>query len=48
MLTCRKQIRGFTLVEAVIVLAVIAALLAVLIPVMRERERERLQALAKA
>ncbi len=38
--------RGFTLVEAVVVIVVIAVLLAVLIPVIRERERVRLQALA--
>jgi prepilin-type N-terminal cleavage/methylation domain-containing protein len=38
--------RGFTLVEAVIVAVVIAVILAVTIPWMRERERQRLQALA--
>lgn len=40
--------RGFTLVEAIVVVIVIAALLAVLIPFMREREREWLQVLAEA
>ena len=42
--------RGFTLVEAIIVIAVIATLLAflipIIIPVIREWERQRLQALA--
>jgi hypothetical protein len=38
--------RGFTLVEAVIPIVVIAVLLSLLIPVIRERERVRLQALA--
>ena len=38
--------KGFTLVEAVIVIVVIAVILAVTIPWMRERERARLQALA--
>ena len=38
--------RGFTLVEAIIVAVVIAALLAFFIPYMREQERQRLQTLA--
>ncbi len=37
---------GFTLVEAVIATAVIAVTLAVLVPILRERESQRLQALA--
>ena len=41
-----KSKRGFTLVEAVIVAVVIVLLLAVLIPYVRERERQRLQAVA--
>jgi type II secretory pathway pseudopilin PulG len=36
------QKRGFTLVEAVIVAVVIVAILAVTIPWMRERERQKL------
>lgn len=39
---------GFTLVEAVIVVIILAVILAVLIPGLRERERQRLQALANA
>lgn len=39
--------RGFTLVEAAIVAAVIALILTFTIPWMRERERARLQALAE-
>jgi hypothetical protein len=39
---------GFTLVEAVIVVVVIVVILAVTIPWMRERERQRLQALANS
>ena len=42
----RADKRGFTVVEAIIVVVVIAVILAVTIPWMRERERERLQALA--
>jgi hypothetical protein len=38
--------RGFTLVEAVIVAAVVTVLMVILIPIMREREQARLQALA--
>lgn len=43
-----QHIHGFTLVEAVIVAAVIAVILAVTIPRMRERERQRLQVVADA
>jgi hypothetical protein len=39
---------GFTLVEAVIVAIVIAVLLASLVPILREREQQRLAALADA
>jgi prepilin-type N-terminal cleavage/methylation domain-containing protein len=46
MITSPDNRRGFTLVEAIIVLVVIAALLSFFIPYTRERERQRLQALA--
>ena len=45
-MTGRTVRAGFTLIEAVIVVVVIAVLLAFLTPVMRERERARLQAVA--
>lgn len=39
---------GFTLIEALVVLVVIATTLAILIPILREREHQRLQAMADA
>jgi prepilin-type N-terminal cleavage/methylation domain-containing protein len=46
MVTSPDTRRGFTLIEAIIVLVVIAAILSFFIPYTRERERQRLQALA--
>jgi hypothetical protein len=45
MITGSDNRRSFTLVEAIIVLVVIAAILSFFIPYTRERERQRLQAL---
>ena len=45
---CPVNARAFTLVEAIIVVVVIAALLAFFIPYMREQERQRLQVLANS